>query len=170
MFYFLYCIVCIIALSGCLDFLPSTQYRGNLSTTANGRKCQAWSSSWPHDHDFHTDSLFQVDGSLKAAENYCRDPSNKGRIWCFTTDPDVTWEFCNFHACTVVYHNNVHYCIFIITFYFLINYSNKLSKFFYNFIFPSQHASDITYINMYNSLNHGLYLHTVFEFLVIYSI
>ena len=30
------------------------------------------------------------------------------------------------------------------------------------------HASNITYINIYNSLNHGLYLHTVFEFLGIY--
>ena len=39
--------------------------------------------------------------------------------------------------------------------------------FFYNFIFPSQHASHITCINIYNSLKHGLYLHTVFEFLVI---
>ena len=36
------------------------------------------------------------------------------------------------------------------------------------FIFPSQHASNITYINIYNSLNHGLYLHTMFEFIVIY--
>ena len=36
---------------------------------------------------------------------------------------------------------------------------------FYNFIFPSQHASNITFINIYNSLNRGLYLHTVFEFL-----
>ena len=38
---------------------------------------------------------------------------------------------------------------------------------FYNFIFPSQHASHVTCINIYNSLKHGLYLHTVFEFLVI---
>ena len=38
-------------------------------------------------------------------------------------------------------------------------------SFFYNFIFPSQHASHITCINIYNSLKHGLYLHTVFEFL-----
>ena len=42
-----------------------------------------------------------------------------------------------------------------------------VNNFFYNFIFPSQHASHITFINIYNSLNHGLYLHTVFEFLVI---
>ena len=41
--------------------------------------------------------------------------------------------------------------------------------FFYNFIFPSQHASNITFINIYNSLNRGLYLHTVFEFHVIYT-
>ena len=44
-------------------------------------------------------------------------------------------------------------------------------NFFYNFIFifPSQHPSNITCINLYNSLNNGLYLHTVFELLVIYG-
>ena len=46
--------------------------------------------------------------------------------------------------------------------------STLFASFFHNFIFPSQHASNITYINIYNSLNQGLYLHTVFEFLVIY--
>ena len=103
----------ISALSNCLDFLPSTQYKGNLSVTASGRQCQAWSSNWPHEHDFHMDSLFRVDGSVKAAENYCRDPRNKGRIWCFTTDPDVSWEFCNFHPCTVYCHlsRNMAYLI-----------------------------------------------------------
>ena len=29
----------------------------------------------------------------------------------------------------------------------------------YNFIFPSQHASNITYINIYNSLNQGLFIY-----------
>ena len=42
------------------------------------------------------------------------------------------------------------------------------SCFFYNFILPSQHASNITYINIYNILNHGLYLHAVFEFIGTY--
>ena len=42
---------------------------------------------------------------------------------------------------------------------------SSLFVFFYNFIFPSQHASNITFINI---LNHVLYLHTVFEFLGIY--
>ena len=50
--------------------------------------------------------------------------------------------------------------------------SIKNSVFFLiTLFFPSQHASNITYLtylNIYNSLNQGLYLHTVFEFLGIY--
>ena len=89
----------ILGLSGCSNFLPSTAYDGNLSVTANGRQCQAWSAKSPHDHNFDEDSLFPADGSVFVAMNYCRDPNNEGRIWCYTTDPDVIWEYCNFLPC-----------------------------------------------------------------------
>ena len=97
--YFKLATLSILGLSGCSDFVPSTAYFGKLSVTANGRQCQAWSAKYPHDHNFDKDSLFPADGSVSTAMNYCRDPNNEGRIWCFTTDPDVIWEYCNFLPC-----------------------------------------------------------------------
>jgi len=28
-------------------------------------------------------------------ENYCRNPDGESAPWCYTTDPDVVWEYCN---------------------------------------------------------------------------
>ena len=39
------------------------------------------------------------DGSEAIASNYCRDPDGKGAPWCFTTDPDVPWQFCDAPPC-----------------------------------------------------------------------
>ena len=38
---------------------------------------------------------FPVDGSVQAAKNYCRDPSKKGNLWCYTTDPKIPVENCD---------------------------------------------------------------------------
>jgi len=55
-------------------------YTGSLSTTASGRTCKAWaedSRQWDE------------------PENFCRNPDNdSGGLWCFTTDPDKSWEYC----------------------------------------------------------------------------
>ena len=33
--------------------------------------------------------------------NYCRNPEGRGeRPWCYTTDPEVRWEYCSVPACT----------------------------------------------------------------------
>ena len=63
--------------------------------------CQSWSAQWPQPHDnFVEDSEFPVDGSVAAARNYCRDPADEGRTWCYTMDPEFRWEYCNFPPCT----------------------------------------------------------------------
>ena len=36
--------------------------------------------------------------SLTANENYCR-PLDKFLPWCYTTDPDKIWEFCDVNYC-----------------------------------------------------------------------
>lgn len=32
-------------------------------------------------------------------DNYCRNPDNRLRPWCFTMDPKVPWEYCNITVC-----------------------------------------------------------------------
>lgn len=32
-------------------------------------------------------------------DNYCRNPDGRQRPWCFTTDPNTPWEYCNITVC-----------------------------------------------------------------------
>ena len=75
--------------------LTPDKYLGRTSVTVNGRTCQNWSAQSPHQHTIgSTDDKFLGDGSVAAAKNYCRDPSNSGFLWCYTSDPSVRWEPC----------------------------------------------------------------------------
>ncbi|XP_066171952.1 plasminogen-like isoform X1 [Sylvia atricapilla] len=70
-------------------------YRGTTSVTASGKKCQAWSSMFPHKH-IKTPEMFP-DADLR--DNYCRNPDGDSSPWCFTTDPNTLWEYCNLKRC-----------------------------------------------------------------------
>jgi len=74
---------------------------GTLSRTVNGRRCQAWASSTPHEpNSAAQDDANYPDGSRAAARNYCRNPdSDPVGPWCYTTDPEVRWETCNLPSC-----------------------------------------------------------------------
>uniref|UniRef100_A0A6I8NWX0 Plasminogen n=1 Tax=Ornithorhynchus anatinus TaxID=9258 RepID=A0A6I8NWX0_ORNAN len=70
-------------------------YRGVSSTTVSGRKCQPWWSMRPH---YHSKTPLQYpDADLRM--NYCRNPDGNDRPWCYTTDPQVRWEYCNLKRC-----------------------------------------------------------------------
>ncbi|XP_023370408.1 apolipoprotein(a)-like [Otolemur garnettii] len=71
-------------------------YRGTASTTVTGRKCQSWLSMTPHKHSRTPDNY--PDGGL--VRNYCRNPDDSGRPWCYTTDPSIRWEYCNLTQCS----------------------------------------------------------------------
>jgi len=76
------------------------QYRGYMSVTVSGKRCQAWASQSPHTHDFTDDDMYS-DGSVDDASNYCRNPDvdyDEG-LWCYTTDPDTRWEACSVPVC-----------------------------------------------------------------------
>ena len=72
-------------------------YRGNVNITRSGRPCQAWNSQCPHRHwripKDVTDG--QEDFSM------CRNPDSSAPDgpWCYTTDPNVWWEYCNVSKC-----------------------------------------------------------------------
>nr|XP_056708854.1 plasminogen [Euleptes europaea] len=71
-------------------------YRGTMSSTITGKKCQAWSSMIPHRHTKTPSAFPQAD----LRRNYCRNPDGDTAPWCFTTDPSTRWEFCNLQKCT----------------------------------------------------------------------
>ena len=72
---------------------------GQQTVTNSGRSCQRWNSQSPHIHSFVNDSKFP-DGSVDAAENYCRNPDRKiGGPWCYTLDFRVRWEYCSINSC-----------------------------------------------------------------------
>uniref|UniRef100_A0AAY4BXU6 Plasminogen n=1 Tax=Denticeps clupeoides TaxID=299321 RepID=A0AAY4BXU6_9TELE len=71
-------------------------YRGKISKTESGFTCQRWDSQTPHNHGYLPEAL--PDKYLE--QNYCRNPDGEPRPWCFTTDANKRWEFCNIARCT----------------------------------------------------------------------
>lgn len=82
---------CDETLSGEKDYL----YRGCQTQTRSGRTCQDWSE--------HEPKLDDPEAGI-GEHNFCRNPkvqwigaqtSQRGdTIWCFTTDPNVKWDYC----------------------------------------------------------------------------
>eukprot|EP00058_Branchiostoma_floridae_P014876 XP_002600364.1 hypothetical protein BRAFLDRAFT_66597 [Branchiostoma floridae] len=62
---------------------------------AGDRVCQRWDSQSPHSHP-HTPQA-HPDAGLE--ENFCRNPDNKKRPWCYTTDETQIWDYCNVMEC-----------------------------------------------------------------------
>ena len=62
-------------------------YRGKQNITQSGRTCQMWTSQTPHSH------------TRSGEGNYCRNPDGETKPWCYTTDPDVRFEFCDIPLC-----------------------------------------------------------------------
>jgi len=72
-------------------------YMGTLNVTKTGRACQAWSSNYPHSVASDIKDNQFPDDSKTEALNFCRNPqaTKKSGIWCYTTDPNVEWEYCD---------------------------------------------------------------------------
>lgn len=71
-----------------------SQYRGCQSVTRSGILCQRWDHHTPHPHDDVTPDFYP---HADLRENFCRnpDPAQQLTIWCYTTDPNVEWEYCD---------------------------------------------------------------------------
>ena len=84
----------LLFLVDCL-YLNGSSYHGNISVTASGIPCQSWTEQCPHRH-----TMNNTYPELHNAKNYCRNPQNSGqRPWCFTTDRNKRWEYCDIPKC-----------------------------------------------------------------------
>lgn len=70
-------------------------YRGRHSVTRDGIPCQRWDSQEPHMHKITPES--HPSGGLEEA--YCRNPDNSDAAWCYTTDPNILWAYCDVPMC-----------------------------------------------------------------------
>ena len=95
--------ICVFFISTeCLLSPQGHEYLGHQSVTISNRTCQVWRAQVPHTHTFSKSSNYP-DNTLRDAANYCRDPDSDvhvGGPWCYTTDPDVRWEYCSIPLCT----------------------------------------------------------------------
>ena len=67
-------------------------YRGCQSVTRTGLTCQSWAAQTPHQHSLADESAGE---SAEAAKNHCRNPDGGDSIWCYTTDPNVRFDYCD---------------------------------------------------------------------------
>ncbi|CAC5360613.1 unnamed protein product [Mytilus coruscus] len=68
-------------------YTDSTTYQGKVTCTAAGITCDVW-----------TNEAAMQAGPDKNT-NYCRDPDGTGAPWCYSTDPNVRWDFCPVPKC-----------------------------------------------------------------------
>ena len=72
-------------------------YSGTISITRSGKTCQRWSEQTPHQFILPSKQYPEIDGG----HNYCRNPGSRAPDgpWCFTTDPNTRWEYCDVPKC-----------------------------------------------------------------------
>ena len=62
------------------------KYKGTMNTTMCGFTCQRWDQQYPHPHE--------TPPHLWSEENYCRNPGDAPRPWCYTTHPYKRFQLC----------------------------------------------------------------------------
>jgi len=74
-----------------LEGTKGSGYRGCMSKTVSGRRCQPWTAQTPHGHSV-TESRYPHKGL--GDHSFCRNPDGEPTIWCYTLDPGKRWEYC----------------------------------------------------------------------------
>ncbi|KAG7266238.1 hypothetical protein CRUP_019710 [Coryphaenoides rupestris] len=74
-------------------------YRGQRSVTVSGIRCQAWDSSFPHEHMFMSKGYRKSDLRDRLCRNPDRSPAGP---WCFTTDTQLRHQDCGVPQCSQV--------------------------------------------------------------------
>lgn len=76
--------------------LHGSAYRGCQTRTVNGLTCQKWTEQAPHIHGGASNQTAEGNMFGLGEHSYCRNPTpdSKDTIWCYTTDPNKEWEYC----------------------------------------------------------------------------
>ena len=79
------------------------EYSGYISVTSSGKSCQRWDSLTPHSQPYTDRNIHH---------NYCRNPRRPpdAKPWCYTTDPNTRWEYCNIPLCGRMFKIISTYC------------------------------------------------------------
>lgn len=84
---------------GCKNTKLGEDYEGSKSVSKSGKTCQRWDTQTPHSHTRNNVNDFP-ESQLEDAANYCRNPDNEpDGPWCYTTDPNKRWEYCDVPLC-----------------------------------------------------------------------
>ncbi|CAG0903001.1 unnamed protein product [Darwinula stevensoni] len=101
----------------CLLSEKGKEYVGTMSVTETGKACLSWAEQaddmpWDFYMRRHPDSDFSseytgydknylfLNGDAKMHKNYCRNPGpHRKRPWCFISDVDIKWEYCDIPFC-----------------------------------------------------------------------
>ncbi|CAG0890889.1 unnamed protein product [Darwinula stevensoni] len=80
------------------------EYIGKISETESGKECLKWDTQANRTFDDFLE-MFPYDMHFSnldtwSHQNYCRNPSGRERPWCFVTDEDTEWEYCDIPMCT----------------------------------------------------------------------
>ena len=78
---------------------PRTSYVGKVSVTESGKTCQPWKDQYPHAHSYGDKTSDFSEGEFP--DNFCRTTLDypSATPWCYTSDPDTKWEYCDVRAC-----------------------------------------------------------------------
>ncbi|XP_071952896.1 uncharacterized protein [Antedon mediterranea] len=80
-------------ISECTLMENKNDYRGLVHTTTNNILCQTWTSNSPH-VPYSGISIPNSETGL-GHHNLCRNPDNEPGAWCYTSDANVRWEYCD---------------------------------------------------------------------------
>jgi len=71
-------------------------HRGDIAVTISGKRCQRWDQQSPQVHCYAPETY---PAAGLEGNNFCRNPTSGVRAWCYTTDPNVRWEYCDVPVC-----------------------------------------------------------------------
>ncbi|CAG0891250.1 unnamed protein product [Darwinula stevensoni] len=79
------------------------EYIGKIEKTKTGKDCLRWDQRpYRTPKDFSPVMRYGehfLNEDVEVSENYCRNPALRERPWCFVSDPNVIWEFCDIPLC-----------------------------------------------------------------------
>ena len=89
-------IVWLLDSAECLNDPRGQEYFGTETNTEDNIECQRWDEQKPHSHELSRGFM-----GLPAPEhaNYCRNPDNRDRPWCYTVNSTVLFQYCNIREC-----------------------------------------------------------------------